>query len=214
MAKKDVIDRLFTLRGSSQHIIELVPEAILALRSESLQVYGDDDTAKTRQVLPGTQFVRVTGEDRALAGSTDAQAIFAAANDTLTVLPGTLYRVEFNIYLTTGATSHTTSLSFGGTATATSVQISVMGRSAADNTLAAPQWKEMEALTAVAVTAASTAVTTHITGFGLIETDDGGTLIPQVTFSADPEGDEVVEIGSYFLVQQLGTTEAAVGAWS
>ena len=214
MAKKDVIDRLFTLRGSSQHIIELVPEAVLALRAESLQGYANGDTAKTAQVIPVTQYARVRAAVKSLADGTSAQAIFATANDTLSVLAATLYRVEFNIFLTTGTTTHTTSFGFGGDATATSVQITVLGRSAADNTLAAPQWKEMESLSAVVATATSVAVTTHLTGFGLIETNAAGTLIPQVTFSAAPGGTNQVEIGSYLLLQQQGTTEAAVGKWA
>ena len=214
MAKKDIIDRLFTTRGNSQTIIEIATGGTLALRQEALQIYANGDTSKTPMVVPATQFARVRAAVVSLADSASAQACFAAANDTLTVLGGTLYRVEFNIFLTTGASSHATSFGFAGTATATSVQITLLGRSAADNTLAAPQWKEMEALAATAATAASTAVQTHITGFGLIETNGAGTLIPQITFGAQPGSTNQVEIGSYILLQQLGTTEAAVGAWA
>src|SRR4051794_31720359 len=62
--------------------------------------------AAARGVVTTEQFV-LNSSDFTLSAASGAQALFPAANDTLTVAAATTYDFEALIYLTTGATTHT-----------------------------------------------------------------------------------------------------------
>lgn len=168
------------------------------------------------EVVVARQIVMVQGTAVALSNSsTSAQNIFAAANDSLTVIGATTYRFRGRISLNTGATSHTTSFGFGGTATVTSCAYNAIATSSAAGSLATPQMRRVGAATAAALTAASTAVTTEIIVEGVIRINAAGTLIPQVTFSAGPTGTCEVAVDSFLELEPIGSnTVAAVGSWA
>lgn len=164
----------------------------------------------------GRQIATVQGTAVALSNSsTAAQAIFAGANDTLTLPANTAYRFRAKIGLNTGATSHVTSFGFGGTATFTSISYLSKVISAPANTLATPQMRRTEAASATALAAASTAVTTDIWIEGILRTNGAGTIIPQITFSAGPTGICEVAINSFFELEPIGPdTVVAIGNWN
>jgi hypothetical protein len=169
-----------------------------------------------RGVVPAKQIAAVAGAAVALTNNiTTAQNIFAAAGDVLTLAANTTYRFRARLKFNTGATSHTTAFGLGGTATFTSIGYTAQSISAAANTLATPQQRDVESAAAAVLTAASTAVTTSIVIEGILRTNAAGTIIPQVTFSAGPTGTCETAINSFFEVEPIGDdTVAAVGQWA
>lgn len=168
------------------------------------------------RVAPNMQVAAVKGSKTALSNSsTSAQAIFAAANDTLTLDASSTYRFRAKIGLNTGATSHTTAFGLGGTATFTSISYVANTTSSAAATLATPQMIRVEAATATVLNAASTAVTTDILIEGEMEINAAGTIIPQITFSAGPTGTCEVALDSFFEIWVTGPNAVNyVGDWT
>lgn len=173
--------------------------------------------ASSRQVVDAEQFVCVGATPVSLSNSsTSAQSIFAAANDTLTLAAATTYFFESYLYITTGTTSHTTAIGFGGTATFTSILYDATLVSAAATTIATTV-SSVEVITASAtvLNAASTNAATKIRLRGVMRINAGGTIIPQVTFSAGPTGTCQTNTNSYFRIWPVGSnTVEAVGNWS
>jgi hypothetical protein len=70
---------------------------------------------------------------------------------------------------------------------------------------------------ALTVTAASTSATENITVIlkGMIRTNAGGTVIPQIQYSAAPGGTPTVVRNSYFRLTPVGNSSVvSVGNWS
>lgn len=142
-----------------------------------------------------------------LGNVTTAQNAFPATADLMTVAAATLYRFRGLLYLTTGATSHTTGFGLTlGTTTLASIKYRSIAHSAADDTLAAAQVGHWEVATASVVAAASTAVETLIDVEGTFRTVLGGTIAPFIIFSADPTGTCQTDVGSFFEYWPVGAS--------
>lgn len=180
------------------------------------KVFYANAVASSRQVVTTKQVATVQGTAVALSNSsTSAQNIFAAANDTLTVAASTSYRFRAKLSFNTGATTHITSFSLGGTATFTNIEYVSNATSTAANTLGTPQMRRVTTAAAAALTATSVAVTTDIWIEGVMRINGAGTIIPQVTFSAGPTGTCETAINSFFELEPIGSdTVAAVGNWA
>jgi hypothetical protein len=167
-----------------------------------------------RGVFPAYQLAR-TDVALALVGDTSTQPLFPAANDALTVIAGGTYRFRSAVRLTTGATSVTVSFVLGGTATLTTINYVSHGTNAATGTAAASVMNNGEAATAIVVVAAGTGVNKRFTLEGDLEVNAAGTIIPSIAFSADPQGDETVNVGSFFECFYLGQNPVtAIGPWA
>lgn len=166
--------------------------------------------------VPARIFATVQGSPVALSNSaTTAQNVFLAANDTLTVLGATTYRFRAVIQLNTGGTSHTTAFGFGGSATITSCHYRAASTSSVADTLATPQARRVSTAAAAVLTAASTAVTTDVEIEGIIRINAGGTLIPQITFSAGPTGTCETAVDSFIEFLPIGSNVVvSAGAWA
>ena len=151
---------------------------------------------------------------KTLTNGTGAQSPFTAANDTLTVEAATLYKFEALIATVQGTTSHTVAWTFAGTATLTNIGYYSEHVSVTDTTLASNDIDNKWTIvgTAVVITPAITATGSIIRLQGTFLTNAAGTLIPQITFSADPTGTCECQIGSYFHAWKLPS--AAVGPWA
>lgn len=153
-----------------------------------------------------------------LTNGTSAQAIFSSAADSLAVEAKTTYYVNGLIRFTTGATSHTTSLTLTGlasSATFTTVALVVSAIGGDGSTLADLDSKVMEVGTATVVTAAGTGVRTILKIEGIIIVNAAGNISPQVTFSADPTGALTTDAGSFFFVSKIGkSTAVGTGLYS
>jgi len=148
--------------------------------------------------------------------STSAQNLFPAASDTLTVVAATTYLFEAMLDIGTGSTTHTTAFGFGGTATFTSIKYLSTLFSGAANTIATTASNlDVAAATATVLNATSTDVTTKIFLRGIFRINAGGTIIPQITFSAGPGGTCELKANSFFRAMPIGLSTATfIGNWS
>jgi hypothetical protein len=114
-----------------------------------------------------------------------------------------------------GATSHTTSLLFGGTATLTAIDYLAECKEGDTNAIA--DWDTVfgHAATALQIKAASTSTTEQILAAvrGIVRVNAAGTFIPQFQFSAAPGGTPSIQPGTYFMLFPVGAN-ASIGAWS
>lgn len=151
-----------------------------------------------------------------LANVATAQNCLTAINDTITVSATTSYLVEGFYKIITGAITHTTAMGFAGMATITNFEYETMLWSAGANVISTTQSTTQVSGTASKVlNATSTALHTLIKFKGILRVNGGGTIIPQITFSANPTGVCTMAIGSYISFTPLGSNIfEAVGNWS
>ena len=174
-----------------------------------------------RGVIPGMQYYRL---DSAVVGSnaTGAQNTLGVG---VTLNSSTVYAFELFLYMnkTAGATSHTISHGFGGTATVNNIMWHsynqwLAGSSSAVGLFSGPQ---NSLATSTAQTVASTALANAATFWygriaGTVSINAGGTLIPQYSLSAAPGGAYSTLAGSYFLIYPVGSSgnNVSVGTWA
>jgi len=182
-------------------------------------VFYTTPVASQRGVLPSIPFVCLQSDYVGL-NSAAAQKVFnVPANGAITLPGATAYLFEAMYYITrsAGTTSHTTAVSFGGTATLTSITYLAEACTSTTNVLGAVNRIIGTAVGAVVVTGAVATTTEVITIklTGALRTNAGGTLIPQFQFSAIPGGAPTVLRNSYFRLTPVGTSSVtSVGNWS
>lgn len=156
--------------------------------------------------------------DFTLAAASGVQNCFTAANDTLTVEGSTSYLMEAVYIMNTGATTHTTAVAFAlaGGASVTSFEYLAMLWSAAANTIATAQsTTHVSGVASKVLNATSTAVWTLIQLKGLVRFNAGGTIAPQINFSANPTGTNLMKVGSFIRFTPVGSnTVVSVGPWA
>lgn len=181
------------------------------------KVFYLSSAASSRQAVSAVQFVTNVSAVALSNSSTSAQNVFPSANDTLTLQGSTTYRFNALIWVSKGTTGSTTNFGFGGTATFTSIMIHYQGFEG--NTVTAFTGQSR----GVNITASAAAVSSSTNTFtnnlfrleGTMRVNSGGTIIPQITFSAGPGGTCQVEPNSFFEIRPLGSdTVAAVGNWA
>jgi len=172
-----------------------------------------------RGVIPGAQFFRLESN---LAGAnvTTAQNTFGV---TVTLSTSTIYAFESVIALSkaAGATSHTFSVGFGGSATVNNIGYGIIEKS---NTTSFTNLSNSDTIQAFIQTASATSMGTvaSATQFfmqnikGTVSINGGGTFTPQYTLSAAPGGAYSTMANSYFLIYPIGASGAniSVGAWA
>ena len=172
-----------------------------------------------RGIIPGAQFFRLESN---LAGANVAtvQNTFGVS---VTLSTSTIYAFESVIALSkaAGATSHTFSVGFGGSATVNNIGYGIIEKS---NTTSFTNLSNSDTIQAFIQTASATSMGTvaSATQFfmqnikGTVSINGGGTFTPQYTLSAAPGGAYSTVAGSYFLIYPIGASGAniSVGAWA
>lgn len=146
--------------------------------------------------------------DFTLAAASGVQSVFPATCDVFTLEANTTYEFEGQLILNTGATTHTTALGFalGGGASVTSFEYLADLWSAAANTIATTQsTTHVSGVASKVLNATSTAVWTIIRFKGIVRMNVGGTITPQINFSANPTGTNLTKVGSFIKFTPLGT---------
>jgi hypothetical protein len=171
-------------------------------------------TTSERAFVSASHFRALTAT-RSLTNATGAQSIFGAA---LNVAAATAYEIEMIAGIsTTGATSNALGLSFGGTATLTSIGYlaTTTNQATSHVTISNAQQIYVQTAANVNVTAAVAAATfRNISVRGVIRVNAAGTLIPQCAYSAAPGAAPIVAINSYVKLTPIGTnTETSLGSW-
>jgi hypothetical protein len=156
---------------------------------------------------PGVPIVAVINATQTGTNGTGVQNWFPTGPD-LRPAANTTYRMTGLLATnrSAGATSHTTSLLFAGTATVTSIQYLASSKGDTD-AIAAGSGTISRVATATVVKAASTSTTESmsINIDGIVRINAGGTFIPQFQYSAAPGGAPTIQANSYFRMEPLGS---------
>lgn len=152
------------------------------------------------------------------SNSNTAQKVFnGSTNGTITLPGSTTYLLEAVYHIhTTGTTSHTLGVGFGGTATLTSIGYLLEYANATSEAFAAVNrlWVTTASNTTTFTAAASASHTTLFLK-GQVRINASGTFIPQYTWSAAPGVAGVTLLGSYCTLTPIGSnTMKTVGNWS
>lgn len=146
--------------------------------------------------------------DFTLAAASGVQSVFPPTIDVVTLEAATTYKMEGLYILNTGATTHTTAMAFalGGGASVTSWEYIVNLWSAALNTITTTQsTTHVSGVASKVLNATSTAVYTIIKFEGIVRMNAGGTVTPQINFSANPTGTNLTKVGSFIQFTPIGT---------
>jgi hypothetical protein len=175
---------------------------------------GTPITKKTtlKSILDTRLNYSLIGSDFSLTAGTGAQAAFPTTGDVFTLVANTTYEIEGIYYITKSGTTCTTSLLFPlTTATATFIQYHVTAHNAVANTTTATLAGTLvNQLTATVINATATGELA-IKFKGLLRIGTGGTVTPQIQFSAAPTS-PVMKAGSYIKFTPIGTTNNTQGA--
>lgn len=171
-----------------------------------------------RGVIPGAQFYRLNA-DFAGTTATTAQNLFGVG---VTLSTSTIYafEIEAGMVKTAGATSHTISLSFAGSATLNNIfYTAAVSYNNASGTFIVNNTQGLGYVSTASATAltnasASAANTAALLIKGTVSINGGGTFIPQYTQGSTGAYSTVA--GSYFNIYPIGTSGAniSVGAWA
>ena len=184
----------------------------------SSPIFAATPIGTQRGIVPTQQYYRL---DSAYAGSnaTGAQSLFGVG---VTLSSSTVYEFEmvFVLSKTAGATSHTISTGFGGTATVNNIFYELIGVSTGTpSAVVAPDVFNSSATTSattMSVALTSTTLSFRVLIKGTVSINAGGTFIPQYTLSAAPGGAYSTIAGSFIRINPLSASGAAtnVGTWS
>jgi len=150
-----------------------------------------------------------------LSNATGVQT--ALPTGTLTVSANTTYYFEGQYMITPVSAPHSTAMAFAlaGGATASSISyVTALNKAADVNTIAAATqatWINQISSTVISGNSAGPEI---IRFRGLIRITNGGTITPQINFSATQSGTNTMAIGSYIKFTPLGSnTVSYVGQW-
>lgn len=164
------------------------------------------------------ELIRTLSADASGQNIATVQPIFPSTG-AATLAASTLYRMEgrFTIVRAAGVTSHTTSISFGGTATLTTIAWDADVNTGDVSTTSAVSRTSANVATSTAVKAASTSATEYISIliYGHVRSNAAGTFIPQFTYSAIPGGAPTIKADTFISLKPLGSSAmTAQGTWS
>jgi hypothetical protein len=165
--------------------------------------------------------------DRTIIATVVANTFYPILGQGISLPGNSAYLFDIVVGLRTGATSHTVSFSFAGTATYNFLQYRTEFTNLALSTGAAGPGTPLASVTLMFVgnptshangiiSPASTLVSKFFRVHGLLETSSTGTCIPSISFSANPTGTNQVTRLSYARFNSFGTFSGDLksGNWS
>lgn len=157
-------------------------------------------------VVPASNF--------SLTAGTAVQSAFPTSGDVITVEGSSTYMFRGKYFITKSGSSTTVALAFalGGGATITSMKYTALSSNIAKNTASstiATAWVDQVASTVVTVTGTTDM---YVEFEGIIRMNAGGTITPQIQFSAAPTS-PVMVADSFIWFEKIGTnTENTIGS--
>lgn len=218
------------LAGSSSGFVEIDSPAVGG--NNTLVLPGGNGSARQTMMTDGAGALSFQWDagslfyrlDSSLVGANvnTAQSVFGVG---VTLASNTVYAFEQNFVLTktTGATSHTVSNSYAGTATLNNILYQGVG---VNDNASLPVARAVTTQSTFVSNSAAALVTTvsisvaaqYINNIirGTVSINAGGTFIPQYTLSAAPGGAYSTVAGSYIKFTPIGAAGSASsqGTWS
>src|SRR5215207_5806762 len=188
-------------------------ETLTYVEGMGWDVFAADGSHKA---MGARTMLRVLAADATGTLATTAQPWFPTGG-SVSLQSDTTYNFEGMLYLTHGGTTHTTGLSFTGSAVLSSIVYRYWLTSA---TAAAIATASSESIVAVAtnfvMNATSTATGTRVgVEHGTVRVTTSGTFIPNFTFSASPTGTTLIKAGSEFRIWAVGAAAVdTLGTWT
>lgn len=144
--------------------------------------------------------------DFTLSTATGVQSAFPTTGDVFTLVAATTYEFEGMYVISKSGTTCTTAMAFalGGGASVTSILYHALAHSAAANTTTTAQDVVYVDTVSSTVINATNAANTIIKFKGLIRMNVGGTVTPQINFSASPTT-PLMKANSYIKFTPIGT---------
>ena len=173
-------------------------------------------SATENGIIPSTQY-SVVASDFTLTAALGVQSAFPTTGDVWNLAGITLYEVEGSYTLTTGTTTtKTTALAFAlaGGASINFINLQVIGYNSVPNTVGTAQGTTaMTQVSSTVITATATTAGVQFFFKGVMSMTAGGTVTPQINFSANPGGTNLMKAGSYIKFTKLGAnTFSTIGA--
>lgn len=155
----------------------------------------------------------LTASDFSLSTATGVQSAFPTTGDVFTLAAGTTYEFEGLYHIGKSGTTCTTALAFllAGGATITFIKYQVSAQNAAVNTTGATVASTFIDQVASTVINATASTDVIIKIKGLIRMNAGGTVTPQINFSAVPTT-PLMKAGSYIKFTPIGGTNNILGS--
>lgn len=175
------------------------------------KVFYTSPVASARGVSPSIQF-SVLSADFGLSNVSTVQSAFSASQDVFTLEASTSYHFHGSYFMTIGTTSHTVAMAFatGGGASITSMAYMATVSNQVINTVGVSGLTGVNTNAATVVTTASTTAGAMITFRGILRMNAGGTITPQIKFSAAPGGTNTMLKNSYICFYPIGTDTMTV----
>lgn len=204
---------------------------VTAITSDTLTIIRAREGTSARTIVAGDQVMlaltkqalrdleghySIVLTDFTLSNVNTAQDCFPAAQNAFTAEADTIYEFEIVLDIRTGGTSHSTGFSLAGTATTNMLLLHARGfKGGVNATVTATNGSSKSNTTNYAQTPANTTANTGLYLKGLISVDAGGTIIPQITFSAAPGTPVTMKAGSFCKIRKVcKDTVAVIGDWS
>ena len=191
----------------------VITAADLAITVDTVAMYST--VSSVLGVVPSLQVI-LPAAAFTLVNSTATQAVFDIPNDTITLSAATSYMFDGLYLLATGTTSHFTSMSFVlTTATITNITWFVLGTAGngAGSQATSQTTTFYNSSAGGQVIGSSTNSHTLIKFQGVLRVDVGGTMVPNIKFSAAPGVTCSTLVGSYFKIYPVGfNTISSVGS--
>lgn len=149
----------------------------------------------------------IVGSDFTLAAASGVQSAFPSTGDVWTLAASTAYWFDGLYYITKGTTTCTIALAFAlaGGASVTSILYWAQGQHVAINTTGTTQSSCCVDTVASTVVLATGTTAAQIKFQGIIRMNAGGTVTPQINFSANPTGTNLMKLNSHIRFRLLGT---------
>jgi hypothetical protein len=190
-----------------------------ALEYDGTVFYGSP-AASQRGLMPSEHFV-ILSSNYTANDSSSAQKVFNVPSaGAITVTSNTTYAFEAVYYISPSinfnAVSLATLFALGGTLTGIRYRVeSTVGSSSAVLTAKVAQSSVVTATTVTDAAPGGAATNFVLSLRGILRTNTGGTLTPQIQFSGTPGSAPVILANSYFRIVPMGTgSVTTVGNWS
>lgn len=196
---KDIYARRLRLDGSTSGTVDIASDAL------SNTATGTNLSGTGR--IPFVHTTRVLA-DETLANSNADQNLFGAAHDVITVQANTTYQFYITGDFTHSAVAHSIALGFTPTtATVSSIEYNARAWVTAVGTATASGVHTRVKSTATTIINLSGAnATESFEAWGTITIGNtGGTITPQIKFSADPTGTILLKAGARMIIWAVGT---------
>jgi hypothetical protein len=190
-------------------------------------VFYSTPDATAGEAINVTEHFYALGADRTLVATVVLNTFYSAFGVALPVVTNSSYVFDILVGMRTGATSHTVSFHWGGTAVLGDcnfrtefTNLALSTGAAGAGTPTAPVSLQFTGNPALAtngvISPASTIVSKFFRVSGILTVTTAGTLIPEVAFSANPTGTNQITRLSYVKLYPVGlaTGNVVVGNWA